>query len=333
MSSKAAEITNRGFLETAFEHMCKGEYAAITSFSGDPLTVERHAWAARPWQHGMPVPGSIMGRPQNVYMAVSSFKPAVHGTFHRRKDDFAQLHVVMVDDVYEKVDRRKLKLAPSAMIQTSPASAQAFYFLKPSPETRDRATCEGLIDAMVRSGLTASGADPGMRGVTRYGRLPMAVNSKGKYVAKLGHPFRCELRLWHPERRYSMLEIAKAFRLDLNTAKAHVRQGNPNIPIMRQSKPVKLRRGEALRRVNDFEEMLKTLSNAGLYVSSRGPWHEIACPWTSEHTDQKPGGSALYSPAESNAWLGGYKCWHGHCEGRTVGDVYRFSHSLARGAA
>jgi hypothetical protein len=333
MNAKVPSITNRAFLEAVFAHMLNGEYAAITSFSGDPLAVERHAWAARPWQHGIPVPGSIMGRPQNVYLAVSSFEPAADGTFHRRKEDFARLHVVMVDDVYEKVDRRKLRLPPSAMIQTSPASAQAFYFLKPSPETRDRAMCEGLIDAMVRSGLTASGADPGMRGVTRYGRLPVGVNAKGKYVEKLGHPFRCVLRLWHPERRYSLLEIAKAFRLDLYAAKTNIRQGAPTVPNMRQPKPVKLRRAEALRRVNDFEQMLKTLADAGLYVTSRGPWHDVTCPWTDEHTDQKPGGSALYSPAESNTWLGGFKCWHGHCEGRTVGDVYKFAHMLARGAA
>lgn len=323
-------ITNREFLEAAFKYMVKGEYAAVTSFAGDPLAVPHYAWAARPWQHCMPVPGSIMGRPQNVYAAVSSFRPAADGTFHRRKEDFGQTHMVMVDDIYEKVDRKKLKLPPSAMTQTSPPSAQAFYFLTPTPDSRDRDMCEGLVDAMVRSGLTSSGADPGMRGVTRLGRLPVGVNGKTKHVEKLGAPFKCELSLWHPERRYSIAEIAKAFRLDLKAAKARTQHYTSN---MRRPAPIKLRRGEATKRVKDFEEMIKALSDAGMYLSSRGPWHEVICPWVDEHSDQKPGGSALYDPAEGNAWLGGYKCHHGHCEGRSVSDVYRFAHGLLRGAA
>ena len=322
--------TNREFLGAAFEHMRDDEFAAIVSFAGDPYTVPGYTWAARPWQHGKPVPGSIMGQPQNVYLAVSSFRRAADGTFHRRKDEFAQLHVLMIDDVFEKVDKKKLKIPPSAMIQTSPKSAQAFLFLEPTPETRDRLMCEMLIDSMVRSGLTADGKDPGMRGVTRLGRLPVGVNAKGKYVAQIGHPFPCELTLWKPQRRYTFAEIVKAFRLDVGAAKARSRQGNAYTPSTRAPK---LRRGEALRRVNDFEEMIKVLAAAGLYLSTRGPWHEIICPWVDDHTDAKAGGSALYSPAEANSWFGGFKCWHGHCEGRTVGDVYRYAHSLARGAA
>ena len=311
MSTISAAVTNRLFLETAFAQMREGEHAAITSFSGDPYTVPRHAWSARPWHAGMPVPGSIFGKPQNVYLAVSSFRPAADCTFHRRKEDFGQLHMVMIDDVYEKVSRRKLKIPPSAMVQTSPGSAQAFYFLVACAATRDCDTSAATIDALVRSGLAADNADPGMRGVTRYGRLPVGVNSKAKYVQVLGHPFDCELTLWHPERRFTHQEFVKAFRLDVNVqASARRYGGNSYSP-----RPAKLRRGEALRRVNDFEQMLKTLADEGLYVSSRGPWHEIICPWVDEHTDGKPGGSALHVPAEGNSWLGGYRCWHGHCEG------------------
>jgi hypothetical protein len=325
-------ITNRDFLEVAFGHMAENEYAAITSFGGDPYTVPKQSWFARPWWRGLHVPRSVMGRPQNVYLAVSSFKIGDDGRFHRRKDDFAEMHIVMVDDVFEKVDRKKLKLPPSAMIQTSPRSAQAFYFLNPSPESRIRSACEGLVDTMIRSGLTSGGADPGMRGCTRLGRLPNGVNAKGKYVAQLGHPFKCRLTHWNPERRYTIPEIAKAFRLGITGKVVTPGRSGTYTPSMELSPTHKLPRGEATKRVNEFERMMKVLADEGMYVASRGPWHDIICPWVAEHTDQKAGGSALCIPAASNDWLGGYKCWHGHCEHRTVGDLYKFVHLVVRGA-
>ncbi len=287
MATLLVSITNRGFLDAAFEHMVPGEYAAITSFADDPLTVARYAWAARPWRRGMPVPGSIMGRPQNVYAAVSSFRAAADGTFHRRKDDFGQMHVVMVDDVFEKVDRKKLKLPPSAMIQTSPPSAQAYYFLAPTAETATAACARGSSMQWCARGLRAAAHDPGMRGVTRYGRLPVAVNSKGKYVKQLGQPFACRLTLWHPERRYTIAEIAKAFRLDLTSAAARPRPG-AYTPNTREPVPVTLRRGEATRRVNDFEAMLKTLSAAGLYVQRAALGMKLSAPGSRSTATRKP---------------------------------------------
>jgi RepB DNA-primase from phage plasmid len=315
-----SKVTNRDFLEAAFKYMREGEFAAVCNFAGCPIEQPRSSWVSRPWRQGQHVPGSFMGVPQNVYAVVSSFKVADDGTFHRRKAEFCQMHVLMVDDVFEKVPRDKLKLVPSAMIQTSPKSWQAYYFLESAPETRNGDYCGRVLDAMVRSGLTSDNKDPGMRGITRYGRLPVGVNAKKKYGPV---PFKCKLDVWQPQRRYTLERLVKSFKLDLSA----VPSGAYN------ASKFKLRRGEASKRVRDFEEMLKALSDAGLYMASRGAWHDIVCPWISEHSDQKPGGSALYNPAEGNSWLGGYKCWHGHCEGRTVGDVYKFVHLMRRGAA
>jgi hypothetical protein len=303
--------------------------AAITcSFTGDPNDDEgdrKYKWMGHLWRPGTAT--FHLPSATNNYLVISSFyQDPESGKFRRRKAQFAQMHGLMVDDIGTKVQKKRLRLPLSAVVETSPGNFQAWYFLTKSAGSCNFATADATLAAMVANGLTADGSDPGMKGVTRYGRLPVGINAKAKYVKTLGQPFACRVTAWNPERRYSIEEIAKAYRLDITSAAA--RSGTYT-----RTAPMKLRRGEALRRANDFEAMLKTLSDAGLYVSSRGPWHEIICPWLDEHTDQKANGTALYVPAAGNAWLGGFKCHHGHCERRTVGDVYKFAHALVRGAA
>jgi hypothetical protein len=329
---------NRTFLNAAFRDMPSDAAATLAAFGGDPNNKPSegpdYRWTANPWRLDEPLPAKFLsgfGR-RNQYFAISSFRRAEDGKFRRRKDCFAQMHLVMIDDIGPKVSAKKLRLRLSARIETSPGNHQGFLFIEPSDACRDRETCERLIDGMIRAGLTADGKDPGMRGVTRYGRLPDGVNGKAKYVAQLGKPWDCKLDLWKPERRYAVEEIAHAFKLDL-TARTSRLPRDASKPYARPLASLPLPKGEATRRVAEFERLLHTLADAGLYLSTRGSWHDVVCPWIAEHTDQKPGGSALYDPAEGNDWLGGFKCWHGHCEHRTVGDVYRYGFLLRRGAA
>ena len=169
-------ISNREFLEAVFRDMPSDAAATTAGFPGDPnaqpLDGPDYRWAAIPWKLGQSVPERLCSfgpLDRNTYFAISSFRcdPA-DGKVRRRKAYFAQLHCVMVDDVGTKVHKRKLRLALSTLIETSPSNFQGFYFIKPTAACKDRVTCERLIDGMVRSGLTADGADPGMRGVTRY---------------------------------------------------------------------------------------------------------------------------------------------------------------------
>jgi hypothetical protein len=320
-------ISNQQFLNAMFQDIPKDAAAITCRFEGDPNDDEgdrKYKWVGRAWRPGK---GTFHLRGgTNNYLVISSFLPDPEsGKFRRRKAQFAQMHGLMVDDIGTKVKKSRLRLPLSAIVETSPGNFQGWYFLSKSAGSCNFATADATLAAMVANGLTADGSDPGMKGVTRYGRLPVGINAKAKYVKQLGQPFACRVTAWNPERRYSIEEIAKAYHLDITAA---TRSGT----YMRTA-PMKLPRGEALRRANDFEALLKTLSDAGLYVSSRGPWHEIICPWLDEHTDQKANGTALYVPATGNAWLGGFKCHHGHCERRTVGDVYKFIHVLIRGAA
>lgn len=51
-----------------------------------------------------------------------------------------------------------------------------------------------------------------------------------------------------------------------------------------------------------------TLTAAGQHC-----WELDCCPWTNEHTDQHPGGSATYL---DQSGVLGFKCFHAHCDGR-----------------
>lgn len=325
----SATVSNQQFLNAMFRHMPENAAAMTCGFAGDPFDDagdRQFKWKGQAWHPGMATI-HLHGR-NNNYLAVSSFYPDLETRKHRRRKAlFAQMQGLMVDDIGTKVPKRKITLPLSALVETSPGNFQGWYFVKDSASARDFATCDQLIKAMIASGLTADGSDPGMNGVTRYGRLPVGINGKDKYVQALGHPFACRVAQWNPARRYRIEDIVKAYKLNLTARKAGDPHGSPQTRT-----GTKLAKGEASRRVQDFEQMLKALANAGMYLSSRGEWHDIVCPWVDDHTDQKVGGSALYNPAAGNAWLGGFRCHHGHCDRRTVGDVYRFAHGLRRAA-
>ncbi|HNP03267.1 MAG TPA: hypothetical protein PKH67_00005, partial [Rhodocyclaceae bacterium] len=92
MGKRGIELTNRDFLAYAFFRSSADEMPWVTSFAGDPKDVARGVWFGRP---ALPLPQFI--RPTaNNYIVVSTFKRADDGRFHRRKDCFAGLFMVMV---------------------------------------------------------------------------------------------------------------------------------------------------------------------------------------------------------------------------------------------
>jgi hypothetical protein len=255
----------------------------------------------------------------NTYVTVSTFEPdPMTGELRRRKSNFVAMHAVMVDDVGTKVPRARLLLQPSALIETSPANFQAYYILEQDHSTRDRALCERLIERMVAAGLTADGKDPGMRGVTRYGRLPVGINAKSRYVEQLGEPFAVRCRAFDPTLRFTTAEIAAAWRLDLTPP--------PPATVIHISA---VRARQATTR---FEALLCALTDMGMYRGriGSGPWHDICCPWVREHTDRADNGTAIADPSAENNYAGGFQCHHGHCEDRTMRDMWAWMRELAR---
>lgn len=311
-------LLNTEFLEAMFTDIPDDAFAAVCGFPGDPNAPPEFAWCARPWRHGMRLPFCITTCSNN-YVAVSSFRPDAEGKVRRRKDQFARLHAVMIDDINSKISAARIRLPLSAQIETSPANWQGFYFVEPSGGSDTRSTAERLIEEMIKSGLAAA-VDPGMAGVTRYARLPVGINGKAKYVAQLGRAFRCRLSTWNPERRYTVEAIAKAYQLDTR------------LPPPRQVK--QLTGAETAQRVGDFSALMQIITSAGLYLETRESMHIIICPWVDGHSDRAETGTAVMEPSELNRYVGGFKCWHGTCERRTIADVYRWARAFRiQGAA
>ena len=300
-------ISNIDFLAHAFIHTGADTTPWVTGFPGDPNTTHSAMWSGR---SALPLPRFISAC-NNNFVAVSSFKRGSDGRFHRRKQDFAAMHVVMVDDVGTKIAHDKLVLPPSALVETSPNNFQAWYFLSRPEPYRQRA--ETLIKGMIASGLTADGTDPGMNGVTRYGRLPVGVNGKTKYVEKLGKPFVQRVETWSPELRYVIDEIANAYSVDMTMQAKCSTTG-------------RIRSRNTLTSGGN-DHHLDRLNSAGLYiapVSGLEGGHRILCPWVHEHTDEEPSGTVYFEPGDQNGWQGGFKCHHGHCQHRTIADLNHF---------
>jgi hypothetical protein len=334
------DIANRAFLETTFADALPGAHTIITGFRGDPNEKDREKsrrmWCGRPWQPGQTVPWDY--RHCNSYFTVSTFEPLEEidratgealERRRRRKESFLQMHVAMVDDVGtgpgSKVAPSKLVLAPSTLIETSPRNFQACYLLTDEPGARDLATCERLINRMVAAGLAMDARDPGMKGVTRFARLPQGVNGKAKYIRQLGHPFAVRLDTFEPMRRYRIAEIAAAYGLDMTPE-----------PPRTSAMPVTTE--QAKRALASFEGMVKFFQVRSEWHGEHGAWHDITCPWIEDHTDRVDTGAAICAPSDSNAWFGGFVCHHGSHNGdrgqkKTMLDVVRWVREQAERAA
>ena len=305
-------ISNENFIAYAFCKCAPNEAPWVSGFEGDPYSVKPFLWGGRPILKGMP---SFICPTHNNYVCVSTFKPSPDGTWHRSKNNLSAMHVVMVDDIGTKILWNKVILIPSVIVETSPGNYQAWYFL--DPPVSDAIKADMLIKGMIENGLTTNFKDPGMRGVTRYGRLPEGVNAKAKYVEKLGRPFQQRVTHWSPTVKYSAEEIAYAYNVDLNKIAAKKQKQLAN-----KLSPQKLQRSEA---------ELQCLSDAGLYIEAMGSLqgaHRIVCPWLFEHTDEEPSGTVFFEPSEENAFHGGFKCHHGHCTHRTMADLRFFLNRL-----
>jgi len=267
MSDDGTEVTGGQFLKAIFAEIARGHHTVLCAIPGDPEEAERKAWAGRPWWPGKKIPRSERNRflTGNAYLTISSFHALADGYRPRRKENFVALHAVMLDDVATKIPwARANRLPLSALVETSPGNFQGWLFLRLDDDARDREVAARLIERMIAAGLTADGADPGMRGVTRYGRLPIGINGKAKYVAALGAPFEVRCCGFNPDLRYTVAQIAEAFGLDMRPEPARA--------------PRLVTRAEALAAIDVFEALLWCLGKAELYdgrAPSASGWIEI----------------------------------------------------------
>lgn len=291
------------FLAAAFPNPPDAARPWVAGFRCDPYHPDAR-WGGVPVNGALP---DIIEPGANCYVAVSTFAPGDDGRIHRRKANFAAMHVLMIDDAGTKVPLGSIALEPSYTLETSPGNFQLGYLL--DPPVTDRALAESVVEAMIAQGLASDGKDPGMKGVTRYGRLPLGINNKPALVAERGEPWRVRLVEWEPERRYSIETIIGAYKLQL---------GKP--------RPVAAATGSYAPPPGDDLLLAWLVAQGRVQGPANGEgWTPISCPWVTEHTGGADTGAA-YLPAN------GFKCHHGHCEHRTIHDLRAWakSHGWAR---
>lgn len=289
-------ISNTEFITTLFG--ADAPWCHVTDFPYDPSNIpkDRHLAAWR----GDYFSRYRMGTDTNQYFTISCFYADEKGEARRRKALFRHTSVIVLDDVKEKLslDAAMRLPPPTWVLETSPGSEQWGYILD-TPCT-DRGRVENLLDGLVANGLAPDGRDPGMKGVTRYVRLPEGINNKASKLVN-GQPFKCRMLTWSPFNRTSLEDLARPFCVDLDAPRREQRvDGAADIgdhPLV------------------NIPEIL-TIKE----VRSDGRF-DITCPWVSEHTHGDDSGSAIFTNADGSI---GFKCHHGGCQHRTGADLLRY---------
>jgi len=294
---------NSEILATLFSNMDEGERAVLCSVEGDPSLTTR--WPGIAWRKG----SKCHLRPDcNNYAAVSSFRPNERGEWRRKKDQFGAMHLVMVDDIGTKIDTAvmaRTRLIPTLLVETSPGNFQAVFKL--TEPQRDIAEATALIDAMIVK-LTGGGLDPGMSGVTRVFRLPVGVNGKPKH-----NGWQCRSALWFPNQTTSFEHLRAVFAPSVQ----HTTYVEPNDAV-------------TVERKRGFNIILQAARELRIVKQSHRAWVDIRCPWIAEHSDRSDTGTAIALPARANGYMGGFRCHHGHCQGRGLAEFEGWLHdSLA----
>lgn len=288
------------------------ERLILCGFAGDPGVVDPHKWRPEPWRIGRRVPYAPT---ENAYVAVSAFRRAADGSYRRRVDCFSAGLALMVDDVGTKVDRDALKgIRPTLAVETSPGNEQWWFLLR--EPLRDVSRFDAIIRAFISGKLL--GADPGMSGVNRVGRLPGFTNGKPQHK---GWRTRIVQAEW--ARRFEPDELVEMFSLQLNGR----RYVNPS-GSLRGSE-------ELIERVRAFEVFAAQMRDAGMFKRSDfdpSGWIEVRCPWVGEHSAGADTGAAIRRPNDENGWYGAFRCHHGHCADRGWADLTDWLTEMNEGA-
>lgn len=289
MPSNNIRVTNHEFLQALYGD--NAPWVHVTDFVHDPSAVPDR-------EHLIAWKGDYFSRytfkPQsNQYFTISLFYADDQQVARRRKALFRSTPVIVLDDVKEKLSMTEVEKLPqpSWILETSPGSEQWGYIL--NEPCADRHRVENLLDGLVANGLAPDGRDPGMKGVTRYVRLPEGVNNKKAKMIN-GQPWQCRMTLWEPFRTSTLEDLAKPFNVDLDALRREARvDGAAEV------------NDHPLLDLNDIVH-IKEVRSDGRF--------DITCPWVEEHTGSADSGTAIFTNGDGTM---GFKCHHGACQERT----------------
>ena len=303
------QISNASFITAVFPRLPEGAYVAVCSKSGDPGL---GGWLASRADRA----AINLSAANNNYFGCASFYPGDDGSFKARKTQFAAYHFLMLDDLGTKVPLERLAGFPlSWLIETSPGNHQGGIILA-EPLT-DGSMAVRVLNAVIDSGLCDAGATGPL---SRWARLPVAINGKPKYADKDGAPFRCRLSEWRPDVRYSLQEILNGLQIELAPAGRPKKTTKP----LRSSFDALRNTGNVLTPKVAENPVVAALKARGLYKTPLGSGkHDMTCPWVQEHTDQLDTGAAYFEPDEFYP-IGGFCCQHSHHDNYHIRDLLEF---------
>ena len=222
-------------------------------------------------------------------------------TINRRKSDLARTCAIVLDDIGTKVETVRVEQMlppPSAIIETSPGNFQWVYILNGGADPQEAAT---VLERLAAAEVT----DAGAKDASHVFRLPGSINDKVAVLERNGgHPWPARVTLWKPERRYTLDEIVE--RVPRNAEPKATRKADADGQHCKPSGDHGL---DILQR---FNMVLGQGSDGGV---------NIRCPWSGEHSGETSDSATTYWPRKSGK-KPGFKCMHGHCDGRGIKDLH-----------
>lgn len=244
--------------------------------------------------------------PADWYVCISTVCHPENGEKLKRGGKQIKLtYCIVLDDVGTKVKEEDIPLPPSWKMETSPENFQWGYLIIPDDR---QAKVEALINALIKMDMS----DPGAIGVYRVVRIPGSVNMKPKNDGWLSR-----VTNWHPERCWTLDELAAEFGIDLDALVKTVGEeseqqassiNQPDIDVFGDGPPAEY-----------ADLLLNFLTDKGYVVEDNGgEWVKVTCPWHKKHTTGE--NTAGYSPMGRGEgdWRGtrAFKCLHAHCQDR-----------------
>ena len=219
-----------------------------------------------------------------VHYCISTVFKDEEGQIRRRKENFAGLYVIVLDDIGTKV--KENDLTPSYIIETSAGNYQWGYILK--EPIRDVELADELIKTIYQTGTGLT--DTGGAQVTKLVKLPIGRNLKAGR-----DDFTITLHELN-DLRYDWTELVEAWGLVVNDSSGDGLGSHSN--------------------ATDYsDELFDWLKERSMVGKLSGDFYDVECPRSHEHTDQTHL-TAGYAPWGSGSgkdkYTRGFNCFHAH---------------------
>lgn len=199
-------MTNSDFLAEVYGPFEPGQYGWVTHFAADPNNAPPTVWGGRMYA-GTPNQAALIDHAtqDNVYFCTAILQPTIDAEIVRRKDGFARLAALVVDDVQPDDVH-----GCSWVMQTSPGKFQVGILLDADDaDTHNRDLVDRVMSALAARGRSN---DASGNACVRYVRCPGGTNTK----LRAAGAWRVELEQWSPNVRWSLADAAHAVGIDLD---------------------------------------------------------------------------------------------------------------------